>query len=106
MSCSGLKYVRNGSSRRLEHPGAAMAAIVRITARARAPRLFQPVIGSFLGDDDVVHVTLLEPGAGDADEARLGMEIPDGSHARVAHAGAEAAHEQAHHRGERALVGH
>src|SRR4051812_29737771 len=98
-----MKYVSSRSWLRERHAGSAAAAR---RARALAPAaLLQPVIGSFLGDDDVVDVALLEAGAGDPHEARLGLEIADGADAGVAHPRPQAAHELLDHRRERPLVG-
>src|SRR5579885_2957214 len=67
--------------------------------------LLQTIVRSFLRDDHVVDVRLLESGGADADEARLLVKLADVAAARVAHAGAQAADELRHHVGERALVG-
>src|SRR4051812_42294836 len=63
------------------------------------------IIRRFLGDDDVVRVTLEDRGAGDLDEAGLGAELLDGPGAAVAHAGAEAADELEDEVGQGSLVG-
>ena len=63
------------------------------------------VVGGFAGDDDVVDVALAEAGVGDADEARVGLQLCDGAAAEVAHAGAQAADELVDHGFERAAVG-
>src|SRR5207244_8355748 len=63
-----------------------------------------PVVRSLFGDDDVVHVALLEPLRRDADELRLGAKLLDRLAPRVAHAAAEPAHELVEDAGERAAV--
>src|SRR5439155_26627946 len=68
--------------------------------------LFKAVVGRFLGDDDVVDVALLEPGRGDAHEARPRLQLADAGRAAVAHAGPQAADELLDHGRERSLVGH
>ena len=50
------------------------------------------------GDDDIVNVAFADSGAGDAAEARLGLQFRDRRAAGVAHAGAQAADELVHER--------
>ena len=50
------------------------------------------VVGSFLGDIDIVGVALLQAGAGDADKLAVGAQLFNIVGAAVAHAGTETAH--------------
>src|SRR3972149_11979916 len=51
--------------------------------------LVQPVVRSFLRDDDVVDVALTQAGRGDADEAAVPAEFLDGVTAAISHAGSQ-----------------
>ena len=62
------------------------------------------IVGSFLGDDDVVRMALVDRGGGYLDKPGLGPEFVDGSGSAVAHAGPQAADELEDEFGEGALV--
>ena len=62
------------------------------------------VIGSFLGDDDVVGMAFLDRGRGHLDEPGLGPKLLDGPRAAIAHPGPQAADELEDEVGQRALV--
>src|SRR4051812_26828738 len=68
-------------------------------------RLLNPVIWRFLGDDDVMHVTLAESGGGDTNETRLVLHLFNGATAAIAHACLEAAYELVHKVGEGSFRG-
>ncbi len=56
------------------------------TALSSNVDLLDVVVRCFAGDDDVVNVAFAEAGVGDADEARVGLELGDRTAAQVAHA--------------------
>src|SRR5436853_120228 len=82
--------------------------IIRVPLPRRPQRvwgLFESVVRSFLGDDDVVRVALAHAGGADLQEARLGAELVERAAAAVAHAGLQAADELMDVEREAALVG-
>src|SRR6185436_6760670 len=68
--------------------------------------LFDPIIGCFLRDLDVVRVALAQAGAGLADETRFDWKFGDRCRAEVSHSGAQAANELIKMSGDRAGVRH
>src|SRR5689334_19154018 len=71
------------------------------------PRPLLPaVVRGFLGDHHVVDVALTGAGGGDPDQPGLGLQMPHGGAAAVAHPGAQAADELMDHGREAALVRH
>src|SRR5678815_4696594 len=64
------------------------------------------IIGRFLGDRHVVHVTLAHPGTGDAHELRAGAHLVYVVAARVAHRRAQPPRELVQDRDDTALVRH
>src|SRR5262249_58668543 len=67
--------------------------------------LLRSVIGRLFGDRHVMHVALANAGRRDADQRRFALERGDVLRAAVAHAGAKAAYQLMHHRGDAALMG-
>src|SRR5580704_10132643 len=72
--------------------------------RYQSLSLLDAVVGGFSRDDDVVDVGFAESGAGDADEATVGLEIVECWCADVAHTGLEAADELLGECTERAFI--
>src|SRR5690242_15970956 len=68
--------------------------------------LLKTIVGSFFGDDYVVHVALAQAGRRDADELRPLAQLLNAATAAVAHSGAQAADELIHQIGQQALVRH
>src|ERR1051325_8858863 len=68
--------------------------------------LFDPIIGCFLRDLDVVRVTFAQAGAGLADETRFDRKLCDRCCAEVSHPGAQTANELIKMSGDRAGVRH
>src|SRR5690242_11846339 len=84
-----------------------MAKILTRRARAfeRRENLL-PVVRCFLGDEDVVHVTLTHSGVTDFDEARAAAKLVKIRGADIAHPGLQAADQLLDIRGERAAMRH
>src|SRR5277367_4982004 len=68
--------------------------------------LLNPVVRSFFGDDDVVHVTLPQSSGGNADKARFRLHLLDRAAAAISHAGLESAHQLVHQIGQRPFRSH
>jgi len=67
--------------------------------------LFQPIVGSFLGDDYIVNVRLAQPGASDANELTLILKFSDVATPCVAHSRTQSAHQLGRHLRDGALIG-
>ncbi len=59
-------------------------------------RLFDPVIGRFLRDDDIVHVAFAQTGGRDAHEACFLLQLRERPATAVAHSGAQSADQLIH----------
>src|SRR5271165_6978744 len=77
---------------------------VRAIYHQARTHLLQPVIGRFLGDDDVVYVAFAKAGRCDAEEFRFVLQFADRSRAAISHAGAQAADKLINHLGQRTFI--
>src|SRR3569833_1555583 len=69
------------------------------------PSFFDSVVGSFLGNGDVVDVAFAEAGVADANEARLLLYLGDAGAADIPHAALETADELVDHHGNGTAIG-
>ena len=76
----GLVFVRGVENRGPRGPVFVRGADIR-----RPLRLLDMVIGRFARDDHIVHVTLAQPGAGDAHKLRLLLQLRNRAAPQVAH---------------------
>src|SRR5689334_14173998 len=67
--------------------------------------LFEAIVRSFLGDNDVVDVTLAESRSADADESRLALQVFNRRTAAIAHARSQAADQLRDHVCKNPLMG-
>ena len=66
----------------------------------------EPVVRSFLGDNDIVNMRLAQAGRSDADEFALLLKLPNGVTTRIAHARPEPAYKLRDHFSKCAFVRH
>src|SRR6202021_4085231 len=76
-----------------------------VGATAKKAGLLDGIVRGLAGDHDVVHMAFAQPGAADADEARLLQELGNCGAATVAHAGLQSSNHLVDDHRDRAAVG-